>query len=78
MMGAHLSLMHGWIPISLELITVITVVAAVGWRTPRWRLLWVPVCAAFGLAWAATAYVYLRSAGIAGNPGRWRGGHGSG
>ena len=42
-MGSHLSLMHGWIPMTLELLAVTTVVVAVGWRTRRWRLLWLPV-----------------------------------
>jgi S-formylglutathione hydrolase FrmB len=67
-MGTHLSLMHGWIPMTLQLLAVTTVVVAVGWRTRRWRLLWLPVCAAFGLTWAAAAYSYLRSAGIAAGP----------
>ena len=64
----HLSLMHGWIPLTLELLTVITVVAAVGWRTRRWRRLWVPVSAVVGGALAGAAYVYVRSTGIAGDP----------
>ena len=67
-MGTHLSLMHGWIPMTLQLLAATTVVVAVGWRTRRWRLLWLPVCAAFGLTWAAAAYSYLRSTGIAADP----------
>ena len=63
-----LSLMHGWIPLTLKLVTILTVFAAMGWRTRRWRLLWVPVCAAFGVLAAAAAYLYVTSAGIIGDP----------
>ena len=65
---SELSLMHGWIPTTLELLTVIAVVAAVGWRTSRWRLLWVPVSVLVGGVSAISAYVYVGSAGIANDP----------
>lgn len=67
-MVSQLSLMHGWIPTMLELLTVTVVVTAVGWRTRRWRLLWVPLCAAFGLAVAATSYLYVLAGGTAVGP----------
>lgn len=67
-MGSQLSLLHGWIPMTVEILAVITALAAVGWRTRRWRLVWVPVCAAFGLLLAATAYLYVQSAGMADDP----------
>jgi S-formylglutathione hydrolase FrmB len=68
LMGSHLSLMHGWIPLTMELITVLTVVVAVGWRTQRWRLLWIPVSAVSGLALAAAGYLFIATAGIAADP----------
>ncbi|GAB7071482.1 esterase family protein [Mycobacterium hodleri] len=63
-MEPRLSLMHGWIPLSLEVLAAITLVAAVGWRTRRWRLLWMPLSAACGAALGGAAYWYVRSAGI--------------
>ena len=31
------------VPITVEIVTVVALVAVVGWRTKRWRLIWVPV-----------------------------------
>ena len=56
--------MHGWIPLTLEVLTVITAVAAVGWRTRRWRLVWVPLSAVVGGAVAGASYAYVRTSGI--------------
>ena len=45
-----LSLLRGWLPITIEIIAALVVVAAIGWRTRRWRLVWVPVAIVVGLA----------------------------
>ncbi|AGB26854.1 putative esterase (plasmid) [Mycobacterium sp. JS623] len=63
----HLSLMHGWLPVTLQLAAGLALIAATGWRTRRWRAIWVPSMAAFGAAVAATAYLYVQSAGIIGD-----------
>ena len=39
----HLSLMHGWLPLTIQAVAVVVLVAAIGWRTRRWRRLWLPV-----------------------------------
>jgi S-formylglutathione hydrolase FrmB len=64
----HMSLMHGWIPGVVQLVAAVTVVVAVGWRTRRWRTLWVPVSGICGGALAVAAYWYVGSAGLAGDP----------
>ena len=64
----RLSLMHGWLPAILELLAVITLIAALGWRTRRWRVVWVPVSAAVGVVLAVAAYCFVESAGLAGDP----------
>jgi S-formylglutathione hydrolase FrmB len=67
-MGSHVSLMHGWIPMILELLALIAVVAAaVGLRKRRPRV-WVPVSVLIGLLSAVTACLYVHSAGIIGDP----------
>jgi S-formylglutathione hydrolase FrmB len=65
---AHVSLMHGWVPTVVQVITVLTLVAAVGWRTRRWRLVALPVSATLGAALAAGAHWYIGSAGLASDP----------
>jgi S-formylglutathione hydrolase FrmB len=60
----HLSLMHGWIPITAQVVAGILLIAAIGWRNRRWRLVWLPLAALLGVAVAATAYSYIASQGM--------------
>jgi S-formylglutathione hydrolase FrmB len=60
-----LSLLGGWLPLAVQILVVVVVLLAVGWRTRRWRLLWVPVCAGIGLLGALGAMVYFDSSGLA-------------
>lgn len=67
-MGHHLSLLHGWLPLTAQVLTVATLIAAIGWRTRRWRLLWLPMSAIVGVAVACGARWYLATSGMAGEP----------
>lgn len=62
------SLLGGWLPIALEVVTVIALVAVIGWRTRRWRLLWLPLSAALGVLGALAARMYMNSEGLASDP----------
>ena len=62
---SHVSLMHGWVTVLVQLITAVIIAAAVGWRTRRWRLVGLPIIATFGAAMAAGARWYIGSAGLA-------------
>ncbi|HEX2285904.1 MAG TPA: alpha/beta hydrolase-fold protein [Mycobacterium sp.] len=64
----HLSLMHGWIPITAQVIAVAVLLAAIGWRTRRWRFVWLPWAALCGVAVAVAADWYVTSQGLADNP----------
>ena len=64
----QLSLMHGWIPATVQIVAAAALVAAIGWRTRRWRLVWLPWAAFVGAALAASAYWYVTSEGLAGDP----------
>ncbi len=64
----HLSLMHGWIPTTVQVVAVVALIAAIGWRTRRWRFVWVPWAVLVGVALAVTAYWYVASEGLADNP----------
>ena len=70
--GHGVSLLGGWFPLTLEIVTAVVLIAAVGWRTRRWRLLWLPISAAIGVAVALAARTYLNSEGLAGDPAPFR------
>jgi S-formylglutathione hydrolase FrmB len=53
---------------TLQIIAVVVLVVAIGWRTRRWRLVWLPVSVVVGLAVAAWAHWYVDSQGLAGDP----------
>jgi S-formylglutathione hydrolase FrmB len=60
--------MHGWLPVTVQVIAIVVLVAAVGWRTRRWRYVWLPWAALCGVALAVAAYWYVDSEGMAENP----------
>lgn len=63
-----LSLLRGWLPPTLQAIAVVVLVLAIGWRSRRWRLVWLPVSVVVGLAVAAWAHWWVDSQGMAGDP----------
>jgi S-formylglutathione hydrolase FrmB len=63
-----LSLLAGWFPLTIEIVTVVVMIAVIGWRTGRWRVLWVPVSVAVGVAGTLGARTYMNSQGLASNP----------
>ena len=67
---AHgISLLGGWLPVTLEIVAVIALIVAIGWRrSRRWWLLWLPVCVVIGVLGAAGAYTYINAEGLASDP----------
>jgi S-formylglutathione hydrolase FrmB len=61
-----LPLLHGWVPVAVQAIAAVALVLAIGWRSRRWRVLWVPLSVLIGVAAAAAVYWYIESAGLAG------------
>ena len=53
---SHLSLIHGWLPAAAQLVAASALVCAIGWRSPRWRVVWVPVMLVGGVAVAVWAH----------------------
>ncbi|MDP9165615.1 MAG: alpha/beta hydrolase-fold protein [Actinomycetota bacterium] len=63
-----LSLLQGWLPLTIQIVAALVLVAAIGWRTRRWRLRWLPLSIAVGLGAAAWTHWYVDSQGMAGDP----------
>lgn len=66
--GHGISLLGGWFPLTVEIVTVVVLIAAIGWRTKRWRLVWIPVSAALGVLTALAVRTYVNSEGLASDP----------
>jgi S-formylglutathione hydrolase FrmB len=66
--GTGISLLGGWLPVILEIVTIVVLIAAIGWRTRRWRVVWVPVSAAIGVMAALGARTYMNYQGLASDP----------
>lgn len=64
----HLSLMHGWVPTSVQVITAVVLIAAIALRPRRWALIWLPFAAVVGAVLVAGTNWYIESEGLAGNP----------
>jgi S-formylglutathione hydrolase FrmB len=56
--------MHGWIPITVQVVAAVVLLAAIGWRNRRWRIVWMPWAALVGVALAVAAYWYIASQGM--------------
>jgi S-formylglutathione hydrolase FrmB len=66
--GNHTSLMHGWVPITVQVSTAIVLALALGWRSRRWRLLWLPTAIAVGGLLAYGTHWYIADRGLTGEP----------
>ena len=64
----HVSLMHGWVPLTVQILAGVLLVLAIGWRSRRWRLRWLPAAAAFGLALVWITHWQIASNGLSGEP----------
>jgi S-formylglutathione hydrolase FrmB len=62
------SLISGWLPIVIQAVAFAALLAAIGWRSRRWRLRWLPAAGAVGLAVAAAAYWYVGYQGWGNDP----------
>jgi S-formylglutathione hydrolase FrmB len=65
---AHISLVDGWLPVLMQVAAAVVLILAIGWRTRRWRRIWLPVAILGGIGLGAWAHWYVGSAGLAGEP----------
>ncbi len=61
-------MLGGWLPLTVEILTAVVMVVAIGWRTRRWRLVSVPIAGAVGVVAALAARAYMNSEGLASDP----------
>ncbi|WP_255406331.1 alpha/beta hydrolase family protein, partial [Mycobacterium sp. E796] len=66
--GNFTSLMHGWIPATIQIGTAAVLTLAVGWRSRRWRAVWLPLAGAAGGAAAYLTHWYVVDRGLSDEP----------
>ncbi|OBH98065.1 hypothetical protein A5678_23265 [Mycobacterium sp. E2733] len=60
--------MHGWVPTTIQVVTAIVLTLAVGWRSRRWRAVWLPAAALAGAAVAYLTHWYIVDRGLSDEP----------
>ena len=63
-----MSLIHGWLPLTVQVITAVVLVVAIGWRSRRWRVISVPVALFVGVALAGAVFWFIEDQGLADDP----------
>ena len=66
--SSHTSLMHGWVPTTIQVATAVVLTLAVGWRSRRWRTVWLPAAALAGAAAAYLTHWYIVDRGLSDEP----------
>lgn len=61
--GGELSLINGWLPLTIQAIALGSLIAATGWRSRRWTLRWLPVAFASGAVLIAGVWLLFESQG---------------
>src|SRR3954465_8705867 len=63
-----MSLIHGWVPVTVQVITAAVVVVAIGRRSRRWRMISVPLALFVGVALTAAGGWFIADRGLADDP----------
>ncbi|WP_197515626.1 alpha/beta hydrolase family protein [Mycobacterium sp. E1747] len=66
--SSHTSLMHGWVPITIQVVAAVVLTLAVGWRSRRWRTVWLPAAVSAGAAAAYLTHWYIVDRGLSDDP----------
>ncbi|WP_197518965.1 alpha/beta hydrolase family protein [Mycobacterium sp. 1482292.6] len=66
--SSHTSLMHGWVPATIQVLAAIVLLLAVGWRSRRWRTVWLPAAALAGGFAAYLTHWYIVDRGLSDDP----------
>lgn len=63
-----MSLLTGWLPLTVELLAIVLIAVAIARRTRRWWLIWIPVCVGVGLLSVLIAVRTEHAEGLASDP----------
>jgi hypothetical protein len=63
-----MSLIHGWMPATVQVITAAVLVVAIGRRSRRWRVISVPVALFVGVALTGAVFWFIEDQGLADGP----------
>ncbi|MBF4998681.1 hypothetical protein IRT45_16165 [Nocardia sp. BSTN01] len=68
--GFHhgVSLLHGWLPLTIEIVAAVLLVIAIARWGRRWWLIRVPICVALGVVAAFAARTVMNNEGLASDP----------
>ncbi|MGB8405925.1 MAG: alpha/beta hydrolase-fold protein [Mycobacterium sp.] len=64
----QLSLLQGWLPPTVQIVAASALLLAIGWRSRRWRLVWLPIALAIGALMAFALHWYIGSEGLSDEP----------
>lgn len=62
------ALLHGWLPVAVQVLAVVILALAMGWRSSRWSLRWLPVALLTGAAAALLVHWYIGYQGWSKDP----------
>ena len=62
------SLLHGWLPLTIEIVAIVLLLIAIVRLTRRWWLIRIPIAVVLGVAGALGAWVYTNDQGLASDP----------
>ncbi|MUM15505.1 esterase family protein [Mycobacterium sp. CBMA271] len=62
------SLIHGWLPVVIQVVAALAVAAGVYRRSRSWLRVWLPAAALCGVGMGSLVYWYITSQGMADNP----------
>ncbi|ORA20639.1 hypothetical protein BST14_01230 [Mycobacterium arosiense ATCC BAA-1401 = DSM 45069] len=60
--------MHGWVPATVQVLAATVLLLAVGWRSRRWRTVWLPAAALTGGVAAYLTHWYVVDRGLSDDP----------
>ena len=64
----QISMLGGWLPLTIELVAGLMLVLAIGFRSRGWWLRWMPIVAVVGVLTALAVQWYVASEGLTGDP----------
>jgi S-formylglutathione hydrolase FrmB len=62
------SMLSGWLPSTVQLVSFVVLALAVGLRSRRWWIQWMPIAAAAGVVTALAVRFYITYEGLTGDP----------